>query len=200
MDRLGTLGHLYEFERLGGVPTIRVNIRLIAAANRDLAKSVAAREFRSDLYYRLHVVPVHMPPLRERGKDIEVLVRYFVQKFSHQMKKRTETIPTETMNALTRWGVARKCKGVGEFYREIGDSLRGDDSQCSVVRVETGLRGGSPRCHLGRSGTGAHPSRAARKRRSDCRFARGCGPAGYEAHHSSVQNANAEDGDLPQRV
>jgi formate hydrogenlyase transcriptional activator len=92
-----------EFERLGGVRTIRVNIRLIAATNRDLAKSVAAREFRSDLYYRLHVFPVHMPPLRERAKDVELLVRYFVQRFSRRMNKQIETIPTETMNALTRW-------------------------------------------------------------------------------------------------
>jgi formate hydrogenlyase transcriptional activator len=92
-----------EFERLGGVRTIRVNIRLIAATNRDLAKSVAAREFRSDLYYRLHVFPVHMPPLRERAKDVELLVRYFVQKFSRRMNKQIETIPTETMSALTRW-------------------------------------------------------------------------------------------------
>jgi len=92
-----------EFERLGGVRTIRVNIRLIAATNRDLAKSVAAREFRGDLYYRLHVFPVYMPPLRERGKDIELLVRYFVQKFSRRMNKQIETIPTETMNALARW-------------------------------------------------------------------------------------------------
>jgi formate hydrogenlyase transcriptional activator len=92
-----------EFERLGGVRTIKVNIRLIAATNRDLAKSVAAREFRSDLYYRLHVFPVHMPPLRERGKDIELLVRYFVQKFSRRMNKQIETIPSEAMNALTRW-------------------------------------------------------------------------------------------------
>src|SRR6202140_2085923 len=93
----------HEFERLGSTRTIRVNIRLIAATNRDLAKSVAAREFRSDLYYRLHVFPVHMPPLREREKDIELLVRYFVQKFSRRMNKQIETIPTETMNALTRW-------------------------------------------------------------------------------------------------
>jgi formate hydrogenlyase transcriptional activator len=92
-----------EFERLGGVRTIRVNIRLIAATNRDLAKSVASREFRSDLYYRLHVFPVHMPPLRERGKDIELLVRYFVQRFSRRMNKQIETIPSETMNALARW-------------------------------------------------------------------------------------------------
>jgi formate hydrogenlyase transcriptional activator len=92
-----------EFERLGGVRTIRVNIRLIAATNRDLAKSVATREFRSDLYYRLHVFPVHMPPLRERGKDIELLVRYFVQKFSRRMNKQIETIPSQAMNALMRW-------------------------------------------------------------------------------------------------
>ncbi len=92
-----------EFERLGGVRTIKVNIRLIAATNRDLAKSVAAREFRSDLYYRLHVFPVHMPPLRERGKDIELLVRYFVQKFSRRMNKQIETIPSEAMHALARW-------------------------------------------------------------------------------------------------
>ncbi len=92
-----------EFERLGGVRTIRVNIRLIAATNRDLAKSVAAREFRSDLYYRLHVFPVRMPPLRDRGNDIELLVRYFVQRFSRRMNKQIETIPTETMNALARW-------------------------------------------------------------------------------------------------
>jgi formate hydrogenlyase transcriptional activator len=92
-----------EFERLGGIRTIRVNIRLIAATNRDLARSVAAREFRSDLYYRLHVFPVHMPPLRQRGKDIELLVRYFVQKFSRRMNKHIETVPTETMNALAGW-------------------------------------------------------------------------------------------------
>jgi formate hydrogenlyase transcriptional activator len=92
-----------EFERLGGVRTIGVNIRLIAATNRDLRKLVAAREFRSDLYYRLHVFPVDMPPLRDRGKDIPLLVRYFVQKFSRMMKKQIETIPTETMNALARW-------------------------------------------------------------------------------------------------
>jgi formate hydrogenlyase transcriptional activator len=92
-----------EFERLGGVRTIRVNIRLIAATNRDLAKSVAEREFHSDLYYRLHVFPVKMPPLRERAKDIELLVRYFVQRFSRQMNKQIETIPSQTMDALASW-------------------------------------------------------------------------------------------------
>lgn len=92
-----------EFERLGSTRTIRVNIRLIAATNRDLAKSVADHEFRSDLFYRLNVFPVRMPPLRERRTDIPLLVRYFVQKFARGMSKQIETIPTETIHALVDW-------------------------------------------------------------------------------------------------
>jgi len=92
-----------EFERLGGNRTIKVSLRVIAATNRDLAKSVAANQFRSDLFYRLHVFPVRVPALRERAHDIPVLVRYFVQKFSRRMGKQIETIPTEAMDALTRW-------------------------------------------------------------------------------------------------
>ena len=92
-----------EFERLGSNKTIRVNVRLIAATNRDLAKSVAERQFRSDLYYRLRVFPIHMPPLRERRKDIPQLVRYFVQKFARRMNKQIETITSETMDALANW-------------------------------------------------------------------------------------------------
>src|SRR5437588_6146874 len=92
-----------EFERLGSNKTIRVNVRLIEATNRDLAKSVAERQFRSDLYYRLRVFPIHMPPLRERRKDIPQLVRYFVQKFARRMNKQIETITSETMDALANW-------------------------------------------------------------------------------------------------
>jgi formate hydrogenlyase transcriptional activator len=93
----------HEFERLGSTHTIRVNIRLIAATNRDLAQSLASRQFRSDLYYRLSVFPIRMPELRERKRDIPLLVRYFVQDFARRMKKRIETIPTETMNTLVNW-------------------------------------------------------------------------------------------------
>ena len=92
-----------EFERLGSTRTIRVDIRLIAATNRDLAKSVAGRQFRSDLYYRLNVFPIRMPELRERKEDIPLLVRYLVQKFARRMNKQVETIPAETMNALASW-------------------------------------------------------------------------------------------------
>jgi formate hydrogenlyase transcriptional activator len=92
-----------EFERLGSNRTIRVDVRLIAATNQDLAKGVANREFRSDLFYRLNVFPIRVPPLRERRGDIPLLVRYFVQKFARRMSKQIESIPTETMNALVSW-------------------------------------------------------------------------------------------------
>jgi formate hydrogenlyase transcriptional activator len=92
-----------EFERLGSIHTRRVNIRLVAATNRDLEKMIAAREFRSDLYYRLHVFPIRIPPLRERKGDIPQLVSYFVQKFAKQMQKKIETISPAVMKGLTAW-------------------------------------------------------------------------------------------------
>jgi formate hydrogenlyase transcriptional activator len=92
-----------EFERLGSIHTRRVNIRLVAATNRDLEKMIAAREFRSDLYYRLHVFPIRIPPLRERKEDIPQLVSYFVQKFAKQMQKKIEAISPAVMKGLTAW-------------------------------------------------------------------------------------------------
>jgi len=90
-----------EFERLGSTHTRRVSVRLIAATNRDLEKMIADREFRSDLYYRLNVFPIRIPPLRERKEDIPLLVSYFVQKFSKQMQKKIEAVPTAVMKGLT---------------------------------------------------------------------------------------------------
>jgi len=92
-----------EFERLGSTHTIRVNIRLVAATNRDLGEMVAARTFRSDLYYRLRVFPLLVPPLRERQDDIPALVRYFVQKYARRMNRAVETIPSETLDVLVRY-------------------------------------------------------------------------------------------------
>jgi formate hydrogenlyase transcriptional activator len=92
-----------EFERLGSIHTRRVNIRLVAATNRDLEKMIADREFRSDLYYRLHVFPIRIPPLRERKEDIPQLVSYFVQKFAKQMQKKIEAIPAAVMKGLMAW-------------------------------------------------------------------------------------------------
>jgi formate hydrogenlyase transcriptional activator len=92
-----------EFERLGSTRTLKVSIRLVAATNRDLARSVREREFRSDLYYRLNVFPIKMPTLRERRTDIPQLVRYFVQKFARELDKQIDTIPKETLETLKNW-------------------------------------------------------------------------------------------------
>jgi len=92
-----------EFERLGSSRTLRTDARLIAATNRDLEAMVGEQKFRSDLFFRLNVFPVHVPPLRERQGDIPLLVRHFTQQFSRRMKKAMETIPSAAMDALSRY-------------------------------------------------------------------------------------------------
>jgi formate hydrogenlyase transcriptional activator len=92
-----------EFERLGGTKTIKVDVRLVAATHRDLARLVADGRFREDLYYRLNVFPLVLPPLRERRDDIPRLVRHFTQRFARRMGRRIETIPTAVMDALVRY-------------------------------------------------------------------------------------------------
>src|ERR1700741_1458302 len=89
-----------EFERLGGTKTKKVDVRLVAATNRDLDKMVQHHEFRSDLYYRLNVFPIRIPPLRERPEDIPLVVSYFVQKFAKQMQKQIESVPFAVMKGL----------------------------------------------------------------------------------------------------
>ncbi len=92
-----------EFERLGGTATINVDVRLVSATNRDLARMVADGRFREDLYYRLNVFPVVLPPLRERPDDIPRLVRHFTQRFARRMGRQIETISTAVMEALMRY-------------------------------------------------------------------------------------------------
>ena len=91
-----------EFERIGSNHTVKVDVRLIAATNRNLSQSIAHHQFRSDLYYRLSVFPLIVPPLRERREDIPLLVQYFVGKFATRLNRKIETIPKETMQALTQ--------------------------------------------------------------------------------------------------
>jgi formate hydrogenlyase transcriptional activator len=92
-----------EFERLGGTRTIRSNARLIAATNRDLSAMVDEQKFRQDLFYRLNVFPIRVPPLRERTEDIPLLVRHFVQQFGRRMNKHIDSIASDTMKALVRY-------------------------------------------------------------------------------------------------
>jgi formate hydrogenlyase transcriptional activator len=92
-----------EFERVGSSSTMKVDVRIVAATNRDLKRSVAAREFREDLYYRLNVFPVELPPLRARADDVPLLVQFFVQKYASRVGRRVEGVAPETLIALARY-------------------------------------------------------------------------------------------------
>ncbi len=89
-----------EFERVGGVNSIKVDVRIITATNKDLEEEVKANRFREDLFYRLNVVPIHLPPLRERRDDIDLLIRFFLLQFNHKLKKGITGLTPETLNAL----------------------------------------------------------------------------------------------------
>jgi formate hydrogenlyase transcriptional activator len=92
-----------EFERLGSTRTMKVDVRLVAATHRDLETMMAENRFRSDLYYRLNVFPIRLPPLRERPEDIPLLVRYFTDKYARRMGKQIDTIPARGLRKLMRW-------------------------------------------------------------------------------------------------
>jgi formate hydrogenlyase transcriptional activator len=92
-----------EFERLGGIRTLKVDVRIIAATNRDLRHDIAERKFREDLFYRLNVFPISLPPLRDRQDDIPMLVHHFVQKHAMRMGRTIDIVPDETMQVLRNW-------------------------------------------------------------------------------------------------
>jgi formate hydrogenlyase transcriptional activator len=92
-----------EFERLGSTRTQKVDVRIVAATHRDLEGMILEKQFRSDLYYRLNVFPIHVPALRERPEDISLLVQHFVQQGIRRMRKTIDTVPSETMEALIRY-------------------------------------------------------------------------------------------------
>ena len=112
-----------EFERLGSARTIRVDVRLVAATNSDLAQKVAQNQFRSDLYYRLNVFPVVIPPLRERREDIPLLVRYFAQKYARRMKKPIDSDSGQVDDCFDRIPLARQCAGTGKLHRARRHSI-----------------------------------------------------------------------------
>jgi len=144
-----------EFERLGSSRTLRTDARLIAATNRDLEVMVSEQKFRSDLFFRLNVFPVHVPPLRERQGDIPLLVRHFTQQFSRRMKKAMDTIPSAAMDALCRYhwpGNIRELQNVIEraVIISTGPSLSIDVSDLKLPKSDrTAERSASPHSENG---------------------------------------------------
>ncbi len=124
-----------EFERLGSARTTRVDVRLVAATNVDLAERVATGQFRSDLYYRLNVFPVRIPPLRERRDDIPLLVRYFAQKYARRMKKPIDTIPVKAMTALTEYRWPGNVRELENFVERAVILSRGQELQLPLSEL-----------------------------------------------------------------
>jgi len=126
-----------EFERLGSTKTIRVNVRLIAATNRDLKGMVEAKQFRSDLYYRLNVFPVTMPPLRDRREDIPTLVRYFTQHYALRMKKNIQTVPAKTLDVLSRYAWPGNIRELENLVERSVILTQGRDLQVPISELQT---------------------------------------------------------------
>jgi formate hydrogenlyase transcriptional activator len=125
-----------EFERLGSTQTKKVDVRLIAATNRDLERMVEDREFRSDLYYRLNVFPIRIPPLRDRPEDIPLLVRYFAQKYGRRMEKQIESIPAATLKKLSGWHWPGNIRELENFIERSVILTRGPALQVPVGELE----------------------------------------------------------------
>jgi formate hydrogenlyase transcriptional activator len=133
----------HEFERVGGTQSMRVNVRIVAATSRNLAQLVSNREFRADLFYRLNIFPIYVPPLRERSEDVPFLVRHFVDLHARRMGKSIKEIPIEVMDVLSRYswpGNVRELQNVIEraVILSSGQILRPslDELQFSAQIVE----------------------------------------------------------------
>jgi formate hydrogenlyase transcriptional activator len=124
-----------EFERLGSTHTRKVNVRLVAATNRDLENMVANKEFRSDLYYRLNVFPIRIPPLRDRRDDIPLLVRYFVQKCAKEMQKRIDAVPMSVMKGLTSWDWPGNIRELENFIERAVLLTRGRSLEAPLAEL-----------------------------------------------------------------
>jgi formate hydrogenlyase transcriptional activator len=125
-----------EFERLGSTYTKRVNVRIVAATNRDLRSLIASKEFRSDLFYRLNVFPIRIPPLRDRKEDIPLLATYFVHKFASQMHKSIHAIPPCVMEELLTWDWPGNIRELENFMERAMILSRGKllDAPLSALR------------------------------------------------------------------
>jgi formate hydrogenlyase transcriptional activator len=132
----------HEFERLGSTRTQQVDVRVVAATHRDLKQMVEDGEFRSDLYYRLHVFPLPVPPLRERREDIPLLVRHFVDEYARRMKRRIETIPPQAMETLTSYSWPGNVRELQNFIERAvilspGSVLRPPLAELKQAAIQT---------------------------------------------------------------
>jgi len=132
-----------EFERLGGTRSIRTDVRLVAATNRDLSKMVEQGQFRPDLYYRLNVFPIMIPPLRERREDIPILVRYFVDKYAKAMNRKIERIPASVMDAINRYSWPGNIRELQNFMERAvilseGSTLRPPMGELRETKSKSG--------------------------------------------------------------
>jgi formate hydrogenlyase transcriptional activator len=129
-----------EFERLGSTRTMRVDVRVIAATNADLAQRLADKQFRHDLYYRLNVFPISIPPLRDRREDIPVLVRHFLQKYGRRMKKEIETIPDKAMKALLEYDWPGNIRELENFIERLLILSRGPELELPLGELAPGRK------------------------------------------------------------
>ena len=129
-----------EFERLGSAKTIQVDVRMIAATHRDLPTMIRDGQFREDLFYRLNVFPIEIPPLRERRDDIPLLVHYFVSKLSRRMKKEIKTIPRRAMDALTNNMWPGNVRELANFIERAVIVTRGEELQVPISELRSANR------------------------------------------------------------
>jgi transcriptional regulator with GAF, ATPase, and Fis domain len=183
-----------EFERLGSTKTIQVDVRLIAATHRDLQSMIRNNQFREDLFYRLNVFPIEVPPLRERREDIPLLVHFFVLRFSRQMQKRIRSVPKPAMEALVNADWPGNIRELENFVERCviltqGDELnvsRAELKKTSSRPVATGAStfrrsgaSGNYRCFERRVRKNIRPSRSGRAPRT-------------QTHNAPEQDAQAE--------
>jgi DNA-binding NtrC family response regulator len=135
-----------EFERLGSAKTIHVDVRIIAATHRDLPAMIQEGKFREDLFYRLNVFPIEIPPLRERREDIPLLVNYFVSKLSRRMGKKIESIPSHAMEMLTNCPWKGNVRELANFIERAVILTRGEELEVPIAELHPTLEMGVVSC------------------------------------------------------
>jgi two-component system response regulator AtoC len=143
-----------EFERVGGIKTIKVDVRLVTATNRDLLHEIEQGGFREDLFYRLNVVPIHIPPLRERGEDIPLLVQHFITKFNERLKKQITGISNAAIDCLTAYDWPGNIRELENLMERTMLFCEGPEIQARELPPEVFQAGDPPAAQSGDEGAG----------------------------------------------